>query len=286
MHIHPEMLKDIERLNLLSREEKYKLIGLSKLLDDSGKIKIPENIKHIKIDIGLSFSAPNASLWLCETEDRIVFGVEPSPINLACLHEGFAGRNGVNEEQASMCVNEGVIYKNNKIEKSGINDRFKMLYCGFDDVGRNNPQFVPFYMTSGDPGCSSLSIPTNKLPNDVKFGADGRGLSMTSVGVISFYDFLEKVPWDRFEFIEQVKIDTQGRDLNILKSSEEYLQKIVFLQVENSTNGEYEDSHTKEEIHDFLINNDFKHISTVGVDSSYVNNKYSHLIDDLHNSVV
>ena len=109
---------------------------------------------------------------------------------------------------------------------------------------------------------------------------------MTSVGVISFYDFLEKVPWDRFEFIEQVKIDTQGRDLNILKSSEEYLQKIVFLQVENSTNGEYEDSHTKEEIHDFLINNDFKHISTVGVDSSYVNNKYSHLIDGLHNSVV
>ena len=32
------------------------------------------------------------------------------------------------------------------------------------------------------------------------------------------------------------------------------------LREENSTNGEYEDSHTKEEIHDFLINNDFKHL--------------------------
>jgi len=290
--MHPELLEYIHTLNALSKEEKYDMIGFSELLDDSETIKVPENIKHIKIDIGLSTSAPNSALWLCETDDRMVFGFEPNELCLMALREGVYGReqmiNGqlysFNEDQAAICINEGVVYKHNKIIESNINYRFKAIQCALDNVGKDNLHFVPFFITPGDPGCSSLSMPTESLPDEVKHGEFG--MRIGPAAVMSFYDFLEKIPWDRFEFIEQVKIDTQGRDLDILKSCEEYLQKIVFLQVENSTNGEYQDSHTREEIHQFLVDNNFIHISTIDVDSSYINKKYAHLIDDLHSSVV
>ena len=42
---------------------------------NSGVLLIPENIKQIKIDVGLAGEAPNSALWLSETEDRFVIGV-------------------------------------------------------------------------------------------------------------------------------------------------------------------------------------------------------------------
>lgn len=281
--MHPELIEYLKKCNNLSLNEKYNLIGINKILDESGKIKIPEYIKQIKLDIGLSFSAPNSSLWLQETEDRMVFGFEPNPVCLAALHQGVGGRQ-INLNQSGLCISENAIHKNGEVTQTNINDRFKLLSCALDDIETGNPKFMPFYMTSGDPGCSSLSVPTENLPHEIKHGNEG--MKVTGVIAISLSDILDKIPWNRYEFIEQVKIDTQGRDLNVLKGAKEYLQKIVFLQVENSTNGEYEHSHTKEEIHQFLIDNDFKHISTIGVDSSYINKKYDHLAGDLHNSVV
>lgn len=290
--MHPELIKDIENLNALSKEEKYDKIGFSELLDDNKTINIPENIKHIKIDIGLSMSAPNAALWLCETDDRMVFGFEPSDMCFEALQRGLYGRKhtigeeiySFNEDQASICIDEGVIYKHNKVIESNISYRFKAIRCALDNVGKDNLHFVPFFLTPGDFGCSSLSMPTEILLDKITHRKED--LRVGPVGVMSFYDFLEKIPWDRFEFIEQVKIDTQGRDLDILKSCEEYIHKIVFLQVENSTSGEYHHSHTREEIYQFLIDNDFVHISTIDVDSNYINKRYVHLIDDLHCSVV
>lgn len=273
----------LENKNSISKEEKYQMIGLTSLLDEKGKIKIPQNIKQIKIDIGLSFSAPNSSLWLLDTDDRMVFGFEPSPICINALNVGVGGRS-INPDQAGISISEDAIYRNDSVLKKGIKENFKLLCCGLDNVPENNPYFVPFYMTPGDPGCSSLSIPTEKLPEHIR--NSGSGLQMTAVLVMSFYDFLDKIPWDRFDFIEQVKIDTQGRDLDILKSSKEYINNIVFLQVENSTNGEYQQTHTQQEIHDFLEESGFAHISTIGVDSSYINKKYIHLKDELHNVVV
>jgi hypothetical protein len=135
-------------------------------------------------------SAPNASLWLCETDNRMVFGFEPSPVCSAALARGVGGRNGINENQAAICIDEGVIYRNNQIVESNINDRFKLIQCALDNVGKDNLHFVPFFMTAGDPGCSSLSMPTDVLPPEIKYGNEG--MSATSVGVMNFYDFLKK----------------------------------------------------------------------------------------------
>lgn len=241
------------------KEKIYKECGLSSLLTD-GLIEVPSSVSQINIDIGLSVSAPNSALWLNETDDRMVFGFEPSPENILHLEQGTF----VNPHQMSIALNSKVIRQNNTDIKY-FGDRFKLLRCALDDIA--SPSYTTFYMTdSRNTGCSSLLKPTEKLIYGVK--------DEVQVPVISFYDFLKYLPWDRFPYVEMVKIDAQGKDLDILKSAKEYIDRFVFLHVENSTNGEYEGSHTEEEINEFLENKGYELLSKVAVDSLYVNKKY------------
>lgn len=61
--------------------EIYKELGISNFLDDNNKFIIPPYINHIRIDVGLAGNAPNSALWLEETNDRFVFGIEPLEIH-------------------------------------------------------------------------------------------------------------------------------------------------------------------------------------------------------------
>lgn len=61
--------------------------GIS-LRKSDGKIEIPNHIKHIKLDIGLSYSAPMSQYWLSHEKDLLVFGFEPNP---ACVESIFKG---------------------------------------------------------------------------------------------------------------------------------------------------------------------------------------------------
>ena len=45
-------------------------------LDENGKFVIPSHIKNIRLDIGLSYCAPNSTIWLSENSDTFVIGVE------------------------------------------------------------------------------------------------------------------------------------------------------------------------------------------------------------------
>ena len=43
----------------------------------------------------------------------------------------------------------------------------------------------------------------------------------------SLYYFLNQIPYDKFPVISYIKIDTQGADLNVLKSAGKYLSERV-----------------------------------------------------------
>tara|TARA_Y100000310_G_C20454466_1_gene702386 strand:+ start:55 stop:852 length:798 start_codon:yes stop_codon:yes gene_type:complete len=61
--------------------EIYKELGISNFLDDNNKFIIPPYINHIRIDVGLAGDACNSQMWLEETNDRFVFGIEPLEIH-------------------------------------------------------------------------------------------------------------------------------------------------------------------------------------------------------------
>ena len=52
------------------------------------RIYIPNNIKKVKLDIGLSINAPHSYQWLKqEPDDLLVFGFEPNPESVSSIKD-------------------------------------------------------------------------------------------------------------------------------------------------------------------------------------------------------
>lgn len=101
-----------------------KLMDLSTIYDNkTEKLDIPDDIKFVKLDVGLSYNSPNSKLWLDTLPNRYVFGFEPN---------------------TQSCIS---VKKNMKEYKN-----FKLIPCAVDIEEKKQI----FYPTTNDPGCSSL----------------------------------------------------------------------------------------------------------------------------------
>lgn len=232
----------------------WNYINLKDILDyKTGKLKIPKEINQIKLDVGTAMNAPNSAIWLDNLPDRIVFGFEP---NIKSVNELLSGNNR----------KRGRKYK--YLDLKHINKRFFVLNLALDDC---IPQLKKFYFTSGDGGNSSLHEPRNFKINETRY-----------VPCLRLSDFLELIPWDRFKYIEHLKIDTQGNDLRVIRSAGEYLKKIVFVSAECVAPG-YKYSHSEKELDKFMEENNFELIpgTDKGGNKTYVNKKYKKLINTL-----
>ena len=230
---------------------------LTPLLDSEGKIKVPGN--RVKLDIGLSYNAPNSEAWLKKFNDMTVFGFEPNTFS-------------VQEIKAGKVLFDHHDYKNS-MDPSRIGNTFFLLECAVTD---DEPKIVNFYNTDSDPGTSSLYRPNY-------FGLR----EVTEVATIRLSDFFEVFPWDKIPHIEHIKIDTQGNDFKVIKSAGNYLkERVVFVDAEITTHGQYEYGMDFDEMHRYMISQDFYLISRNGSDASYVNLNYKDLSKTLDNSVL
>jgi hypothetical protein len=229
-------------------------------LDSEGFINVPKHIKKIRFDIGLSYCAPNSAVWLNDSDDVFVIGVEPN----------------------KFCVNSiktnGLYCKQKGVKLSYPNDRFMLINCALDNVTDITEQM--FYHMEGDPGTSSLLEPTDKLKYSVK--------EKSMVTTIPFSYLLSKIDFDRFEYIELVKTDTQGKDLDIIKSVGPFLEKIAYLNSEVNTFEFYHDNNKPNDFNEFILNNNFIKINDNSVvngevvDSTYFNEKYKDIKGEIN----
>jgi len=204
-------------------------------------IDFPSNITSLRFDIGLSHNAPNSAQWLLDNPCLQVIGIEANRFNVNKL------------------VRNGIWSKNipGKPIKPYKSDRFNILYCAIDDV--SEPCFQTFFNVRGDPGTSSLLEPTEVLLKGHKYSIK----SKSQVPTVPLSLIMQKIPWSRFEFIELCKIDTQGKDLDVLKSAKEYLNKIALVSTEVETFGQYKNAAKKKDIYDFMETNGFIEIKTL-----------------------
>jgi hypothetical protein len=229
-------------------------------LDENGKFIIPSNIKNIRLDIGLSYCAPNSTIWLNENPNTFVIGVE------------------ANKYAANTIMTNGFIAHQMNLSLQYPHPNFILLNIALDDVDTKTTK--PFYHMSGDVGVSSLLKPTNELGDSI--------LELSDVDVYSLSYILEKIDWDRFEYIELVKVDTQGKDLDIIKSAGKYLDKIVYLNCEINTFNHYENNPKPNEYDTYLFDNEFESVldnsfvNNEVVDRTYINKKYIHLKDKIN----
>lgn len=177
---------------------------------------IPTTCTHVKLDIGLSYNAPQSQSWLSyEDSSLMVFGFEPNPESIACI-------TNKNNQKQHHSHGECLQYK--YIDEG----RFMLQPCALSSV--ETPATMKFYISNNDCGTSSL------YPNDES--RLGKIKSVIDVPVYSLKMFFDGFPWDRFQYIDYIKIDAQGSDLNILKSAGSYLsERVVYVTAEGD--GDY-----------------------------------------------
>jgi len=238
------------------------------------KFNISEDIKQIKIDVGLAGEAPNAAIWLSETPDRFVIGIEPIPYHWKMINN-YETSNSLRpypENFKILQLEEGVV-KFNKEVICTIGDRFHKLECAIDNV--KEECFKKFYMmdrTGGASGSSSLLKPTTAHPHYVE--------EELQVRVTSLEAILDSVDWERFPYIEQIKTDCEGNDFSVVKSIGKYLDRIVFITSEMTDNlHHWENTHNPNEFVSYMQDQGFSVIGLGAGEIQFGNNNLKNLVE-------
>jgi hypothetical protein len=203
---------------------------LEAILDSDRKLKVGKDLKSIKIDVGLAGEAPNSAIWLSETPDRFVLGIEPIPYHWKMI-ENFETSESLRpypENFKIVQTEEGVVKLNREVVCS-IGDRFAKLECAIDDVEEEEEKdFHVMDRRDGASGSSSLLKPSEHHPHFIE--------DVIKVKTISLEKILDHVDWDRFPFIEQIKTDCEGKDFDVVRSIGKYLDRILFITSEMTNN--------------------------------------------------
>ncbi len=221
---------------------------------------IPEKCTHVKLDIGLSYGANQCSTWLQNEPRLMVFGFEPNPESVECIKKGDIQLRDPAHARAGM-----------PLDKKYIDEgRIHIIPVALSNV--ETEKKMDFYVNSKDCGTSSLYKHNEKYLGPIK--------NVVKVPVISLKMFFDIFPWDRFEYIDYIKIDAQGSDLNILKGAGDYLkEKVVYVTAEPDGN-QYFGAHdcNKINITNYMINQKFKPVNHPNtIDPTFLNKKFKRL---------
>lgn len=219
--------------------------------------KIPPFIKRIKIDVGLSYSAPQSEVWLSHDSDLFVFGFEPNPECIDSLRAGNITRRPGHDKPLS---NEN-------------SRRLALIPVALGNVSA--PTELDFYTMSKDCGTSSLFKPDTSSLGGIK--------EIIKVPVHNLSEFFDRFPWDRFAHIEYIKIDAQGADLDILKGAGKYLtDHVVYITAEPENSYYVGCNNSEKEINAFMSTIGFdrvRHSNTS--DPTFLNRKFEHLANSI-----
>jgi FkbM family methyltransferase len=159
------------------------------------------------------------------------------------------------------------------IEKKFLDEkRFKLFQYALNNT--QTTESMDFYINKSDYGTSSLYSHNETTLGPIQ--------EIIKVPVITLKKVFDIFPWERFEYIDYIKIDAQGSDLKILQGAQNYLkEKVVYITAE--PDGFYYNG--AEECNELNIDNymesqnfiKIKHKHTV--DPTYINQKFLHLKD-------
>ena len=175
------------------------------LCDD--KIVIPQECRSVRLDVGLSVNAPQSQVWLSRDPHLHVFGFEPVKANRESIEKG----------DSPWPVN---------LEPKLIGKRINIIPCAL--LQSHLPGGQTIYVTRKDPGCSSVLKPKTF---EVAYEE--------IIQVESLNRFFDLFPFDQISYIDHLKIDVQGADLQVLEGATQYLSAIMAITAEVDTN-EYE----------------------------------------------
>lgn len=227
--------------------------------DHNNKIVIPSWVKHIKLDIGLSYGAPHSQVWISKEPDTLVFGFEPNPTSVIRIRSPLNHKNHPAHGEV--------------LEHKYVDTNFFIIPVALSDTPAES---LPFYVTHIDEGCSSLLKPIESLI-PVK--------NTISVPVFTLQEFFQLLPLDTIPYIEYIKIDVQGMDLNVIKGASSFLtDKVVFVTAEcESQQYENSETNTTENLYKYMTSIGFTQVAHPNCsDPTFVNLKYTSISDNIY----
>lgn len=175
----------------------------------------------LRIDVGLSFFMPNSIEWLKSNNKIFVIGIEPHPNNFTSCQK--------------------------LIKNSSYEDNCYLIESAIDDVKKPGKKVFYGLNADGDPGTSSLKKPKGRFKDCIE--------NIYHVDVISLKYLLDNI---NYTLIDYIKTDTQGNDLNVLKSLGDHIFNVVEIQSEYDCGDTYECCNTGKELDDFLEQSEFE----------------------------
>ncbi len=226
-----------------------------------GQIVIPDWVRHIKFDVGLSYNAPITQQWVTTEENLLVFGFEPDPTSLQSL---------LDPQNTKRLPGHGTL-----LEYKYLNNRVFVIPVALGSIVSE----VDFYVTEGG-GCSSVYKPKENFRSVHQ---------KVKVPIYKLSDFFELMPWSDLksrgiEYVEYIKIDAQGHDLEIVKGLGDYISKVVYitLEAESSTYHQAEGNNFNA-IGAYLNSKHFAMVKHPGTtDPTFINIAYAHLADKIY----
>ena len=250
-----------------------KKIGLEKYFKkrDGYSLNLIESLassKKLCVDVGLSEVAPNAATWLLNDPDRCVIGVEPLDYNWERLEgKHDSGKDDIGDGWPAIRIGEEsqnvVVTKNPSLD---IRGRFFGIKCAIDNV--SIPEEKEFYHME-EAGGSSLLKPNDNHTGDIK--------KVEKVQCVSLSDILDHVDWRQFgNYIEHLKVDAEGHDLEVLKSAGQYLENTIFVSFEMSNNNEdkWDDQYSWEDAIHYMTNKGFAMLHFDGGNIVWLNRRF------------
>lgn len=166
----------------------------------AGKIVLPPWCERVKLDVGLSSNAPQAATWLERDPGLLVFGFEPVSENIEHIRRGSSPHR-------------------QRIDPQLVGARFFPIPIALGAASQ--PTTKRIYVTSIDTGCSSLL-----RPRTFEVGYE------EEVAVWPLSSFLQMFPFEDMNYIDHLKTDCQGTDLEILRGADYYLRHVLAVTAE------------------------------------------------------
>lgn len=188
--------------------------------------------KQIRIDVGCAATAPNSALWILDNPKVEVHAFEPDLRSFRILKYGKSTNQY--PDKLRIIKKKKIISFKKKVLKKIQDKNFKIYNCGIDNVSFPTKKFF-YHVGKENYGCSSLIKPISE-----KLGIKTDYRKLVKIYPLSF--FLKKF---KGKYVEMLKSDTQGNDLNVLKSSGNLIKKIIFIQSEYWANQDYEGEKSK-----------------------------------------
>ena len=223
-----------ERLNLATM--------LDIQLDLDCYIKVPKHCNRIKLDVGLSMTAPHAIAWLASDPNLFVIGFEPIEENIKTLNEKL----------------------DSTYDSEALKERFLIVQIG---LGEKNGK-AQFYVTK-DRGQASFLKPVDFEISEI-----------VETKTVKLDTFMGLFNPHRFSRIDYIKTDCQGFDLEFLKGAKLTLAKTAVVTCEAESKAYFGSTNSREAMEDFLNDLDFKCINPRGTKSkiaSYLAKPFSRL---------